>query len=256
MTGTFRKRIMHRSILGVPLVASARGGRGQPRRQVVAGLALAWIAASNGALAVAATPAAAPCPGPQAVVLERFTSADCSDCWQADHAPVAGTPWLFDWISPTTPEAPMSAAAPGESRERALRAGGPAPVGQQMLVARSTVMPPRGLRLAVQSGPAWSGYIGLQLSVGGRVPPGASGWMALVEQIPAGSEGSTVRRDLVRAVAGPLPLVGVRAGQPLTHLAALRWPETAKPERLVARAWLEAADGRMLAVASEPCPRR
>jgi len=190
------------------------------------------------------------------VVLERFISADCSDCWQADAAAASGTQWLFDWISPTTPEAPMSAAAPVESRERALRAGGPAPVAQQMLVLRSAIAPTPGLQLAVESGPAWSGYIGLQLSVGGRVPTGASGWMALVEQIPAGSEGSAVRRELVRAVAGPLPLSARRTGGAIKHLAALRWPESAKPERLVARAWVESTDGAWLAMASERCPQR
>lgn len=189
-------------------------------------------------------------------MLERFISADCSDCWQADAAAASGTQWLFDWISPTTAEAPMSAAAPVESRERALRAGGPAPVAQQMLVLRSAIAPTPGLQLAVESGPAWSGYIGLQLSVGGRVPTGASGWMALVEQIPAGSEGSAVRRELVRAVAGPLPLSGRRTGGAIKHLAALRWPESAKPERLVARAWVESTDGAWLAMASERCPQR
>ena len=150
----------------------------------------------------------------------------------------------------------MSAAAPVESRERALRAGGPAPVAQQMLVLRSAIAPTPGLQLAVESGPAWSGYIGLQLSVGGRVPTGASGWMALVEQIPAGSEGSAVRRELVRAVAGPLPLSARRTGGAIKHLAALRWPESAKPERLVARAWVESTDGAWLAMASERCPQR
>ncbi len=189
-------------------------------------------------------------------MLERFISADCSDCWQADAAAASGRQWLFDWISPTTPEAPMSAAAPVESRERALRAGGPAPVGQQMLVVRSALAAVPGLQLAVESGPAWSGYIGLQIAVAGRVPAGASGWMALVEQIPAGNEGSSVRRELVRAVAGPLPLTGRRTGGALKHLAALRWPESAKPERLVARAWVESADGAWLAMASERCPQR
>jgi len=215
-----------------------------------------WLAATAPALAAEQIAVPAACPGRQAVVLERFTSADCSACWQADAAAASGTQWLLDWISPTTPEAPMSAAAAIESRERAQRAGGPAPVAQQMLVVRSAIAPAHGLQLAVESGPAWSGYMGLQLSVRGRVPASASGWMALVEQIPAGSEGSTVRRELVRAVAGPLPLNARRTGGALKHLAALRWPEGARPERLVARAWVESADGQWLAMASERCPQR
>ena len=59
---------------------------------------------------------------------------------------------------------------------------------------------------------------------------------------------------LVRSVAGPLPLDTAQPGQRLTHLRTLRWPETAKPERLQARAWLEAPDGRVLAMAADRCP--
>ena len=40
----------------------------------------------------------------------------------------------------------------------------------------------------------------------------------------------------------------------VTHLRALRWPEGAKPERLQARGWIEAADGSLLAVAAQRCP--
>ena len=58
----------------------------------------------------------------------------------------------------------------------------------------------------------------------------------------------------MRRVAGPLPLDSSQPGQRLTHLSALRWPETAKPERLHARAWLEAPDGRVLAMAADHCP--
>lgn len=171
-------------------------------------------------------------------------------------APAPAGAWLFDWISPTTPDAAMAPAAPVEARERALRAGAAAPVAQQTLVLQAEARSGRGLRLAIESGPAWAGYIGLQLSIGGRVPPGATAWMALVESLPANSEGSTVPRDLVRAVAGPLPLGAARAGRPLQHLLALRWPETARVNRLQARGWLESADGRMLAVVSEHCALR
>ena len=72
--------------------------------------------------------------------------------------------------------------------------------------------------------------------------------------LPAGSEANAGPRALVRSVAGPLPLDG--AGRPTgtTHLRALRWPAGAKPERLQARGWIEAADGSLLAVAAPRCP--
>jgi hypothetical protein len=38
-------------------------------------------------------------------------------------------------------------------------------------------------------------------------------------------------------------------------LQAMRWPETAKPERMLARAWIERADGRLVAMAGERCAR-
>ena len=58
------------------------------------------------------------------------------------------------------------------------------------------------------------------------------------------------RRDECAAAERTYALLDQR----LTHLRALRWPETAKPERLQARAWLEAPDGRVLAMAADRCP--
>jgi len=215
---------MHRSILGVGL----------------------------GAWTLAGPAAVCPDRGPQ--VVERFVSADCPDCWSAaDQARVTGG-WLFDWITPTAAlaEAPLSAAASPEARERALRLGGPSPVAQQVVIHRASLPAPT-LALVVKSGPAWNGYFGLQFTARGRVPRGATGWLALVEEIPAGSEGSAVARELVRSVAGPLALAAMRPTRAVDHLVALRWPETAQPDRLRARAWVESTDGRLLAVASEGC---
>lgn len=109
----------------------------------------------------------------------------------------------------------------------------------------------------MRSGPAWNGYLGVELRLAPpagagapRLPPGSSAWLALVEVLPAGSEGSPLARSLVRSVAGPLPLAERGASQ---HLRALRWPEGAQPDRLRARAWVEGPDGRLLAMAGERC---
>jgi len=215
-------------------------------------------------LAAAVTPlaaAAAPprCPAAGAELVERFTSADCPDCWAArppgprDDAPR----WLFDWIVPTPAgeDAALSSAAIVEGQDRTERTGASAPVGSQVLVQRSPLPRATGLRLSVQSGPAWNGYFGLQFTLTGRAPPGATGWLALVELLPAGSEGSTVERQLLRAVAGPLPLGTAPRQAVQQHLRALRWPATADPTRLEARAWIEAPEGRLLAVADARCAR-
>lgn len=210
-------------------------------------------------MASAQAPAAPTCPRAGAAVLERFISADCPDCWSAPT--VAAAPpgaWLFDWIAatPADTEAALAAAATVEAQERAQRAGGPAPIGLQTLNVRGTLPRTSPLRLSVQSGPAWSGYFGLRLEARGRVPAGSSAWLALVEMIPANAEGSVAERQLVRSVAGPLPLDGLRGGRAMSHLQALRWPETAEPTRLQARGWIEGPDGALLAIATDRCPLR
>lgn len=214
-----------------------------------------WAAGAASAQAVTA-PA---CPRAGAAVVERFISADCADCWSAADVATAPTgSWLFDWIAHTNAgtEAALAAAANTEAQDRAQRAGGPSPTGAQTLIVRSTLPRAAGMKLSVQSGPAWNGYFGLRLEARGRVPAGSSAWLALVELIPANAEGSVAERQLVRSVAGPLPLDALRTGRATSHLRALRWPDTAQPTRLQARGWIETPDGALLAIASDRCPSR
>lgn len=217
--------------------------------------ALVTVAA---AAAAEPTPQAATCPRADAPVTERFTSADCADCWSAAAPGAVAADWLFDWITPTPrgAEAALASAAPVEAAERAQRLGAAVPVASQVLVLRDRLPRPSKLKLQVQSGPAWNGYFGLQLDVRGSLPAGSTGWLALVEMLPAGTEGSTIERQLLRSVAGPLPLDGARQPRGMQHLRALRWPETAQPTRLQARGWIEGPDGRLLAVASDRCAWR
>ena len=229
-----------------------------------------WAAGGVGAQPATAPPSAFPsarpsaltkpaCPRAGAAVIERFTSADCPDCWSAaDVATAPAGAWSFDWIAstPTGSEAALAAAANTEAQERAQRAGGPSPTGAQTLTVRSTLPRAPGLKLSVQSGPAWNGYFGLRLEARGRVPPGSSAWLGLVEMIPANAEGSAAERQLVRSVAGPLPLNTLRTDRVMSHLSALRWPETAQPTRLQARGWIEGPDGALLAIATDRCPLR
>ena len=221
------------------------------------------------ALAAALPAAAAPaCAAAGAATLERLFSADCPGCWAqagaaGSHPAQPSTGWVFDWIVPAGADAALSAGALPESAERLQRLGpgGPSVGTGTGAATRLARQPARragssaGLR--VQSGPAWNGYFGLELQLPGvarsRLPAGSTGWLALVERVPAGSDGTPVARDLVRSVAGPLALDGPRAGQPLTHLRALRWPASAEPTRLQARAWIEAPDGTILAVAADQC---
>ena len=246
---------MHRLILGAGLCLVVSGP---------AGLRAAPVPAPATAPATGPRPAPqAACPATGAAVLERVFSADCADCWASDpglrQAKARPVPrWVFDWIVPADAAAPLAAGALPESAERAARAtlagltAGPATERHQAPRAL-----PAGLQLRASSGPAWQGYFGVQLSLrrpaGTRLPAGSTGWLALVEQVPGGSDGTPVDRALVRSLAGPLPLEALPAGQPLTHLRALRWPASAEPTRLQARAWIEAPDGTILAVAADQC---
>ena len=210
------------------------------------------------AAATLAQTSLAACPAPGAPVVESFIPAGCADCWAVD-APSPPGAWRFDWVMPGNDGAPLAAAALPDAAERLQRLG----AAEQLASAAPTTVrrparPRPGLRLTVGSGPAWQGYFGLQLQAQqrgrSRLPAGATGWLALVELLPAGSEANAGPRALVRSVAGPLPLDGAGRAKGVTHLRALRWPEGTKPERLQARGWIEAADGSLLAVAAPRCP--
>jgi hypothetical protein len=233
---------MHARILGVALAA------------------LATVCARH-AWAAGDAPAApsADCAAIHAAVVERFIGADCADCWARSPAtlPQPGQ-WLLDWIVPSArgDDAPLSPAAPGEASARARRATGAALAEGASVEHASARRSATALRLSVVAGPAWNGYFGVQLDASGALPKGSMAWIALVESVGAGTDGTPVARQLVRTVAGPFELPELRSGRPARVLQAMRWPETSKPERLRARAWIERPDGRMLAMAGERCTVR
>ena len=237
---------------------------------LILGAALGLLSSAAGA-AGRSSPA---CPGPQAAVQEHLFSAACADCWAQALAVPATPAWRFDWIVPAGDAAPLAAAGLADAADRARRIGAvspdpairpapdrapdPAPEPSPTQVrGRPTLPALRGLVMTMESGPAWQGYFGVQLTLRSTVPAplpaGASAWLALVEQIAAGSDGTPVARSLVRSVAGPLPLDSLKPGQATTFLRALRWPAGAEPTRLQARAWIESPTGQMLAVAADQC---
>lgn len=200
----------------------------------------------------------APCAPLHAPVLERFISAQCTTCWtDASSAGTARGEWLLDWIVPSArgDDAPLSAAAPDEAAGRARRALSAGIDERQAVAHRSAARAAGRARLTVAAGPAFNGYIGVQLDGRGRWATGTSAWIALVESVPSGTDGTPLPRQLVRTVAGPFEPAELRSGKPWRVLQAMRWPETARPERLHARAWLERADGRIVAMAGERCAR-
>jgi hypothetical protein len=111
------------------------------------------------------------------------------------------------------------------------------------------------IKVSVHTGPGWKGYVAVEMTasrIGQRpLPPGAQAYVALTEDIAAGSEGTAIARHVVRAVVGPLPLDELATKKArVSHVHALNVPESAKPERLSSVAWVQTPEGTVIAVAN------
>lgn len=188
--------------------------------------------------------------------MERFISADCPDCWTAPDTTRAPPGALaLDWVLPGAlgDDAPLAAVASKDAtfRKESLPAS---PSIQGTLLSKS--FQSGGRRLRVAHGPPLGGYVGTSLAYRGSqaVRGPLTGWLALVERLPAGTEGSPVPRQLVRnLISEP-----ITATPPAGELRAQIWrpmnvPEGARPERLAVVGWVSDARGRVLAVAQSRC---
>ena len=187
---------------------------------------------------------------PPTRLLERFMSAACESCWQAAGSKDAATSTMvLDWIAPAADGAAMAA---GSVREAASRA--PALTPTETLQRQTSLSRSDAPRLRIADGPAWNGYVGVQLTLDRRaaLPGGAVAYVALVERVPAGSEGSDLTRQLVRSVAGPLSLEELSTARTVRHFRAMRLPEGARPERLGSVGWAETAQGVVIAATQSP----
>jgi hypothetical protein len=201
--------------------------------------------------------------------IERFVPARCIACWQtAPPMPAgpagasSGTAFVLDWVVPdaTVSEGVLGRAALAEAVDRAATVS--EPLRNDETLTRTEPLPARtSLHVEASNGPAVNGYIGLRFGARyeseRRLPPDLRGYLALVEPMPPGSDGSAVERRVVRAIVGPLFVDSLSTGLAVTHLRAVRLPTTSRPENLTAAAWLETAHGRVLAVSAGPdaaCP--
>lgn len=197
-------------------------------------------------------------PRPQALH-ERFISADCATCWSDPQTPGAAPGAVaLDWVLPGAQgdDAPLSAVSRREGLERladgALPASGS--TSRRLAVTRSP-----GAQLRVALGLPLGGYVGASIRWQGRPggPRPARAWLALVEQLPAGTEGSPVARNLVRNVLEPSWngdfLLSNRKFVTQTEWRPMNIPAGADPDRLGVIGWVEDAQGRVLAVAQSAC---
>lgn len=185
-----------------------------------------------------------------AALLERFINADCDSCW-ADPATVrAGRGDLpLDWIVPGArgDDAPLAMAATRDALERLEALGRPRPLpADSVRAARQG----NGGRLRVAHGLPFNGYVGTSIELQGASGGPWQAWLALVETLPAGTEGSPVERNLVRNLlvlswpAGP----GRRfESRPMAI------PEGTHPERLRVVGWVADARGAIRAISASRC---
>ena len=194
-------------------------------------------------------------------VVERFTSADCENCWSDTTARSAPLRTLvLDWIvpSPRGDEAPLSAAATRDANDRLAALHRAAPTASY---SNQTPVAKRPYRMRVAHGLPFNGYIGASMELPQSevrpVPLPVTGWLVLVETIAAGTEGTPVERNLVR---NSLTRTWDGRNQLSKDEQKRLWESrpmglgaTARPERLRVVGWVEDAHGRIITAAQSHC---
>ncbi len=195
-------------------------------------------------------------------LVERFVSADCEACWSEPQAtPPNAKTLTLDWIVPGKQgeDAPLSAAASQDAlmRLQTLRRAAPATSTK----TSSPVLGARANQLRVAHGLSLGGYIGTSIELKTALRPGSqttlSAWLVLVETIPAGADGTSTPRNLVRNVL-QLPWNKRNQLSKIEHLTLhetrpLSIPSGAAPERLRVVGWVQDGRGRVLTAAQSVC---
>ena len=194
-------------------------------------------------------------------VVERFTSADCENCWSDTTARSAPLRTLvLDWIvpSPRGDEAPLSAAATRDANDRLAALHRAAPTASY---TNQTPVAKRPYRMRVAHGLPFNGYIGASMELPQSevrpVPLPVTGWLVLVETIAAGTEGTPVERNLVRnsltRTWDGRHQLSKDEQKRLWESRPMGLGATARPERLRVVGWVEDAQGRIITAAQSRC---
>ena len=201
-------------------------------------------------------------------LMERFINADCETCWQDPATPKAGEEdAVLDWIVPNDAgskgdDAPLSAVASRDGLTRLEVLGKSVP--PETLTSTHSVAGLKALKgttLRVAHGLPLSGYLGTSIELK-PVPQSArnqrwTAWLALVETLPAGTEGTPVARNLVRNV-----FQAVWNGDKKTSKTnqsrffdarSMSIAQGVNPDNLRVIGWIEDAKGQVLAAAQSRC---
>lgn len=200
-----------------------------------------------------------------AALLERFINADCESCWSDPQTPQPGRREIaLDWVLPGDKgdDAPLSAVASRDALARleALKQ----PVPAHAWNSASPVRAGQTGTLRVAHGLALSGYMGASIEL--KPAPQAAtdqrwtAWLALVETLPVGAEGTPVERNLVRNVLQASWNVRKQLSKEerkrFFESRAMSLPEGVNPQRVRVIGWVQDEQGRVLAAAQSRCTGR
>ena len=190
-------------------------------------------------------------------LMERFINADCDTCWADPSTPLpAKNTVALDWVAPGSQgdDAPLSAVATRDTLARleSLRQGVPAR-SQTVVHAVKGI---KGVGLRVAHGLPVADYLGASIELKPVAPEARqplSAWLALVETLPVGLEGSPVERNLVRNMLsrtwnGPKQLLKNEQNR-LFESRSMNIAPAANPERLRVIGWVEDEKGQVLLAA-------
>jgi len=193
-------------------------------------------------------------PAPTAL-LERFINADCAACWRDPATPQASPRTaVLDWVVPGSQgdDAPLSAVAVRDAQARLDALAQARPTGSASLnqpnLAHHTLRVSRGLPFV--------GYLGVSIEMTPALPGPWQATLALVENLPAGTEGSPVARALVRNALVLDWGRSAAANAPAERYfdsRAMGIPSGANPERLGLVGWVQNAKGQVVALAQAGC---
>lgn len=194
-------------------------------------------------------------------LVERFINADCDTCWADRSTPVpAKNTVALDWVAPGSQgdDAPLSAVATRDALARleSLRQGVPA--RSQTVVHAVKGIKGAGLRVA--HGLPVADYLGASIELKPVAPAARqplTAWLALVETLPAGLEGSPVERNLVRNVISRIWDVRKQLSKDeqnrLFESRSMNIAPAANPDRLRVIGWVENEKGQVLLAAQSRC---
>ncbi len=194
-------------------------------------------------------------------LMERFIHADCDTCWTDTATPVpASHAVALDWVVPSRQgdDAPLSAVATRDALARLEALGQGVPAESKTIL--HAVKGIKGAALRVAHGLPVADYLGASielkpLSPAARKP--LTAWLALVETLPAGTEGSPVERNLVRNVLsrnwdGRKQLLKDDQKR-LFESRSMNIAPAANPDRLRVVGWVEDEKGQVLLAAQSRC---